>query len=424
MRTNEELAQMYRNRRERLAAHIGDGLAVINSGGVAPDPLLYDKNLFYLTGMDDKKAVLVLAPEGITVDRWETIQGPEVGRGRKVTEVLFVNERDERQKFIDGEGLTIEKIRALSGVEAVYNLDKMEMILSLALMEAEQVWLNTPGFPKLGGNPPDEGLTFKNMRDRFYWIQFRNIAETIHDMRWVKDDYEIECLRKAFEIHSEIYTKIMRTLKPGDNESLGQAIFEYEVAIRPKEVTLGLDMYDNSIIVAAGANSCIGHYMANNQRIKDGDLILVDAGVLYNGYSSDITSTFPANGRFSARQKELYSIVLEAQKQAIATMRPGSSQLDAHKAVYDTFYEHGLARYGYGNCGHSVGLNIHDATRKWDQPLKPGCVLVIEPFLMLPEEGIGIRIESGVLITEDGHELLPDAPKEIEEIEAVCQGLV
>jgi Xaa-Pro aminopeptidase len=143
---------------------------------------------------------------------------------------------------------------------------------------------------------------------------------------------------------------------------------------------------------------------------------------MVNGYSSDITSTFPANGRFSPRQGELYSIVLEAQKRAIATMRPGSSQLDAHKAVYDTFDEHGLAQYGYGTCGHPVGLNIHDATRNGDQPLKPGCVLVIEPFLVIPDEGIGIRIESWVLITEDGHELLPDAPKEIEEVEAVCQG--
>jgi len=423
MPTNENLAQMYENRRRRLAEHIGRDLAVINSAGVAPDPLLYDKNLLYLTGLDDKKAVLVLAPDGIVVDRWETQQGPEVGRGRKVTEVLFVDERDEKQKFIDGEGLTYDRIRQFSGVAAVYPLSKMDVTLSAALMKAEQLWLNTPGNPGLNGSGSAESLTLKNLRDRFYWLQFKNIAETIHDMRWVKDEYEIDCLRKAFQIHADIYTKIMRTLKPGDNESLGQAIFEYEVHIRPKEVTLGLDMYDNSIIVGAGANAAIGHYMANDQEIKDGDLVLIDAGVSYNGYSSDITSTFPANGRFSPRQHELYSIVLEAQKRAIATMRPGSSQLEAHKAVYDTFDEHGLSQYGYGTCGHSVGLNIHDATRNGDQPLKPGCVLVIEPFLMLPEEGIGIRIESGVLITEEGHELLPDAPKEIEEIEAVCQGL-
>ena len=420
MTTNETSAQRYTNRRKRLAEQIGDGIALINSAGVAPDPLLYDKNLFYLTGINDKNAYLILAPGGIQVDYWATQKGPEVGRGRSVTEVLFVDERDERERFMDGEGLTFDRIRQSSGISAVFPLDRLDLLLSQTLMTAETLWLNTPGKPGLTGNW-DEPLKLKNLRQRFYWLNFKNIAETIHDMRWVKDQYEIDCLRKAFQIHADIYTKIMKTLKPGDNESLGQAIFEYEINIQPKEVTLGLDMYANSIIVAAGANAAIAHYMDNNQEIKDGDLVLVDAGVLYNGYSSDITSTFPANGRFSPRQRELYAIVLEAQKRAIATMRPGSTQFDAHKAVYDTFDEYGLAKYGYGTCGHPVGLNIHDATRKRDQPLQPGTVLVIEPFLVIPEEEIGIRIESGVLITEDSHEILPEPPKEIEEVEAVCQ---
>jgi Xaa-Pro aminopeptidase len=229
-----------------------------------------------------------------------------------VTEALFVDERDERQRFMDGEGLTFDDVRESSGVSAVYPLSKLDMILTIALMKADTLWLNTPGNPGLDGDGSAESLKIKNLRERFYWLQFKNIAETIHDMRWVKEPYEIECLRKAFQIHSDIYTKIMRTLKPGDNESLGQAIFEYEVHRRPKEVTLGLDMYDNSIILGSGANSAIAHYMDNNQEIKDGDLVLIDAGVLYNGYSSDITSTFPANGRFSPRQRELYAIVLEA----------------------------------------------------------------------------------------------------------------
>jgi len=237
----------------------------------------------------------------------------------------------------------------------------------------------------------------------------------------VKEPYEIECLRKAFEFHTEIFEKMVRSLKPGTTESLGQALFEFEVRQRGGEFTFGLDLYDDAIIVAAGKNSAVAHYMANDKEIKDGDLVLIDSGVACNGYYSDISVTFPANGKFSPRQRELYAIVLEAQNQAIATMVPGSNQLASHKAVYHHFDKHGLAQYGYGTCGHPVGLSIHDATWDGDKPYEPGVVVVIEPFLVIPEEGLGIRIESGVLITENGPELLPCPPREVEELEALCQ---
>ncbi|MCI0397731.1 MAG: aminopeptidase P N-terminal domain-containing protein [Chloroflexi bacterium] len=413
---------LYAGRRQRLAEQIDEGIALISSPGVAPDPLLFDRNLHYLTGLESRKAILVLAPRGIVVDRWETQHGPEVGRGRRVNELLFVEERTEAEKTLDGEGPSYADVQAKSGVAKVYPLSQLNDILGRALMQEEVLWLNTPSNPGLGKPVPTEVAFVHDIHDRYYWLRLKNIAPKIHALRWVKDEYEIECLRQAFANHAEIYKKIMRALKPGENESLGQAIFDYEVRIRPKEVSAGLDLYGSSIIVAAGKNATIGHYMDNNQEIKDGDLVLIDAGVVYNGYSSDITTTFPANGRFTPRQRELYAIVLEAQKRAIEKMRPGAREFDAHKAVYDCFDKHGLAQYGYGTCGHPVGLNIHDANGVIDSRLlEPGVVLVIEPWLSIPEEGIGIRIESGVLITDNGPELLPDAPKEIEEIEDICQ---
>jgi Xaa-Pro aminopeptidase len=118
-------------------------------------------------------------------------------------------------------------------------------------------------------------------------------------------------------------------------------------------------------------------------------------------------------------------MVLEAENAAIATMRPGSTMREAHQAVYDVFKKYGVEQYSYGNCGHPVGLNIHDPNGRYaddrDQPFVPGVVIVIEPFLMLPDEGIGIRIEDGVLITETGHEILSGPPREIEEVEALCR---
>lgn len=421
MTQNNDLSTAYSERRRHLAARLNEGVAVIQSSGPAPDPLLYDKNLHYLTGIDSKKAVLVLAPQGITIDRWETLHGPEVGRGREVHEILFVEERSAREKLLDGETQSLQEISRSSGVQHVRSLDKLNNILSRALMKEKSLWLNNPSNPGLDGPLPEEYARAGRMRERFYWLTQKNIAPLIHDMRWVKEPYEIDCLRQAFAIHAQIYVQLMQRLKPGVNEALGQAIFEYEVNMGGEDIDFCLDDYEASIIVAAGKNAAIGHYMANNQEINDDDLVLLDAGIAYKGYCSDITTTFPANGRFTPRQKDLYAAVLEAQKKAIAAMRPGATQCDAHKAVYDVFEAHDLAQYGYGTAGHPVGLNIHDTATDPDRPLEPGVVLVIEPWLSMPDEGIGIRIESGVVIREDGPELLPEPPKEIEEVEEVCQ---
>jgi Xaa-Pro aminopeptidase len=415
------LSPMYQTRRQRLLQQLGQGLAVISSPGMTTDPLLYDKNLFYLTGLDSRQAVLLMSAAGFVVDRWETHAGPEVGRGRKVHEALFVEERSARAKLLDGEGTTLDEVRRISGVDSVYSLSELNELLAPALMKTDQVWVNTPSNPGLGAQSPKAVPLIDQIRQRYYWLPIGNVAPLIHELRRVKEPHEIDCLRRAFALHARIFEKIMRALKPGTNEALGQAIFEYEVTTAPAEYRLALDKYDSSIIVATGKNAAIGHYMANNQAIRDGDLVLLDAGVACYGYSSDISSTFPANGRFTPQQKELYSIVLEAQKKAIATMRPGSTNRDAHYAVYEHFHEHGLAQYGYGNAGHPVGLNIHDPNGDFDIPFEPGVVVVIEPWLAMPDEGLGIRIESGVLITEGGHEVLPEPVKEIEDVEALCR---
>ncbi len=426
MNENGKLSEIYKNRRKQLMERMGEGVALITQSYSSPDVLLQDKNIKYLVGEIPKDAVLILAPKGITIDIIETLIGPEVGRGRKVNEVLFVRELREIEKQIDGEGKSNESIQKEKGIEAIKPLKELNRILSYNLVTESMIWVNIANYMSLDHPPTPNILRIKQIRDQFVWLNFKNIAPLIHDMRWIKEPIEIEYLKHAFRVHSEIYTKIMQTLKPGDNESLGKAIYDYEINSKydPKLVKGNWnDRYEANIIVAAGKNTAVGHYMKNDQVIQDGDLILIDAGVEYNGYSSDITRTFPANGKFTQRQKELYSIVLEAQKAAIAVMKPGATEKDAHYAVYEVFKKHGLDKYGYGPCGHSVGLNIHDATawRNQEKAFKPGVIVVIEPFLAIPEEGVGIRIEDGVLITENGCELLPGPVKEIEEIEILCK---
>lgn len=422
-----ELAERCRQRRKRLLENTGTGVILVDSSGVSPDSNLWDKNLYYLSGVPARNAYLLIVPEGVRVEHAETRGGPELYQGRLVHEILFVEERSPQAAFMDGPGPTLESILQTSGVDRVYPISHMNAILQRALMAADTLWLNTPATPAID-QPLTPHLDFvRRLRERYYWLNFRNVATPIHLLRFVKDDYEIASLRQAFEIQCRIFEQIMRALKPGTNESLGQAIFDYEIQTAPENVSHGMgdDLYEASIIVGSGRNSAIPHYVHNNRVIQDGDLVLIDSGVAVNGYTADITRTFPANGRFSPRQRELYEMVLEAEKAAIATMRPGSTMREAHQAVYNVFCKYGVEQYSYGNCGHPVGLNIHDPNGRYaddrDQPFVPGVVVVIEPFLMLPDEGIGIRIEDGVLITETGHEVLSGPPREVHEVEALCR---
>jgi len=415
----------YQDRRKKLMGKLKGGVAMIRSAGMSPDPFLFDKNLEYLTGRKTKEEVLLLAPQGIIIDRFETQFGPEVGRGRIVNEVLFIKDRTPLEKLMDGEGDSTGDLKNTTAIQTILDMSKLVEVLGDALLDNELLWVNIGTRPSLNQPLSHDLIGLNTIRERFLWVRFKNIAPLIHEMRRIKEPYEIDCLRKAFSIHTKAFEKIMMTLKPGENESLGKAVFDYETGSHGPDATgMGLDMHENNIIVAAGRNAAIAHYMDNNQDIMDNDLVLIDSGVDYKGYCSDITRTFPASGRFTPRQKEVYEIVLEAQKRAIDTMKPGSTARDAHEAVYRTWEKYGLEKHGFGTCGHPVGLNIHDANG-WraddDKPFEPGYVLVIEPFLMLPKEEIGIRIEDGVIITEDGVEMMPGPAREVADIEELCK---
>ena len=417
----------FQQRRQRLIERAGSGVFLIGSPGMSPDTFLWDKNLAYLTGLTDRSAYLLIVPNGVAVEFPETRSTPELMRGHTVHEILFLQPRAEQDVFMEGEAPTFAEILAATGVDRVFPLDQMNATLQRALMNTDTLWLNTPPTPQIDKPLTAEMLRANQIRERFYWITLKNVASVIHQMRFVKDADEVASLREAFEIQCDIFQKIMQRLKPGENESLGEAIFDYEVQLRPDHVGHGMgdELYEASIIVGSGKNSAIPHYLHNNKIIQDGDLVLIDAGVSVNGYRSDTTRTFPANGRFTSRQREVYAIVLEAEEAAIATMKPGSTMLAAHQAAYAVFEKYGLAQYGYGNCGHPVGLNIHDANGRWsddrEQPFEPGVVVVIEPFLMMPYENMGIRIEDGVLITETGHEVLAGPPRAIEAVETLCR---
>ncbi|HWB20431.1 MAG TPA: M24 family metallopeptidase, partial [Phycisphaerales bacterium] len=173
-------------------------------------------------------------------------------------------------------------------------------------------------------------------------------------------------------------------------------------------------------IAGAGLNSTVLHYRANDQPVRDGDLICIDSGAKWQGYSADITRTVPANGKFTKRQREVYEIVLEAQLAAIAAVRPNATIASIDAAARKVIINAGLGDAFIHGTGHHLGLETHDSNP--DQPLKPGCVITIEPGIYLPDEKIGIRIEDDVLVTKSGREVLSAAiPKKSKDIESAMR---
>jgi Xaa-Pro aminopeptidase len=277
------------------------------------------------------------------------------------------------------------------------------------------------------------------------------LSTLLHEQRLIKDSREIKTMRKAARISAAAHRQVMRLCRPGLWE------YELEAAFVHACAEQGGRFQAYSPIVGGGANACVLHYVSNGDCLRDGDLVLIDAGCEYQGYASDITRTFPVNGRFTPAQRELYELVLEAQLAAIAKAVPGNRWNDPHEAAVRTLTK-GLARLGIlpggkaalarhiregkykpfymHRTGHWLGMDVHDVGeyKSGDQwrLLEPGMVLTVEPGLYIPASvaesehaipepyrHIGIRIEDDVLITERGNEILSaDAPKSVAEIES------
>ncbi|HZQ09149.1 MAG TPA: M24 family metallopeptidase [Anaerolineae bacterium] len=433
MASSWNIQEIYAARRKRLLSKIDRGIAWINSGGASFDSG-HCRNVEYLTGVRSPSACLVLAPHGILVEGiahpghlWCTDEGAEYGRGRRVTEALFVEQPHDRfhGTVVQRPLPSLEQVRAQTGMQAVYDLALMDEVLREALMNEEILWTNTSKIPDLDKAVPPDVQRINAIKEHYYWLQVKNIANQIHEMRLVKDAYEIECLRRAYQITKEVIETLMRTLKPGDNEARAVGIFQQEVKSRIDEGENADIAIAFGPIVTSGKRASTNNHWDSNRTMLDGELVLIDCGVSYNGYSSDISRAWPINGKFTARQREVYSIVYEGQQRGLEAFKPGGTCAQARAIVYEYYQTHGLARFGLGRNCHPVGLNTEDAYYfgYGDYPaFKPNEVWAFEPMLMMPEESMGIRLEDGVLITEIGHELFPAPASDSDSVEALCRG--
>lgn len=388
-----------------------------------------DSDFLYLTGFDEPDAIAVVRPS------------------KEQRYTLFVRPRDPEREIWDGRRAGVEGAKKDLGANEAFPLVEFDEKLQDILDGAEKLYY------RLGVNADLDDTIIRQIA-RMRALNRKPIhppqtivdpATIIHEMRVVKSPEEIEIMQRSADIAAEAHCEAMKAVRPGmreyEVEAIIERIFRQRGAAAPAYTS----------IVGAGPNATVLHYINNDGELRDGDLLLVDAGAEYNGYASDITRTFPISGRYSKAQREIYDLVLKAQKACVELVRPGVThdQLKQHsievltegmvelgllkgepeqlikEKKYEQFYMHGL--------GHMLGIDVHDVGRYYygteSRKLEPGVVMTVEPGIYvsvdtkdIPEQylGIGVRIEDDVLCTLNGPRVLTSkVPKEAEEIEAL-----
>jgi Xaa-Pro aminopeptidase len=415
----------YHARREKLAAKLDGGFALVFAPPEAEGPNdIYgyrpDDNFYYLTGWPEPGGALLVV---------SAREAKENSPTRPYSEILFLPNRNFSQERWTGPKLGPDDPKAahLTGVDRVEALDNLRR---------ELVNLLPPRGAKIYTDVPSAGET-SNSTEPVSWLKnanafpvgtsYADIRPHLESLRTVKDAGEVELVRKATNASIAAQFAAIRAIKPGVTEREISALLQYEWGKR------GCERPAYAPIVGSGFNSTVLHYSDDSGTIQSGDLIVMDAAGEYSLYASDITRTMPANGKFTPRQREIYEIVLGAQKAAMAAFQSGKSHLhrnqpdSIHDVAYDYINTHGkdshgepLGKYFIHGLGHYVGLNVHDAG-DYSMPLGPGMIFTIEPGIYIPEEKLGVRIEDMFYVDKDGKlirltESLPQSPDEVERI--------
>lgn len=425
------------NRRKKVLEQMHSGVAVIPSAQMQTRsndtefPFRQDSNFYYLTGFDEPGSLLLLCKND-----------------KHSKSVLFLRESNPEMEMWIGKFLGVKEAVNRLDVDEAYDINELENILPELLKDHENLYIDN--FSENEYIKSVKKVSSKLFHSRTVHISprnFKHLNTLIEKMRLVKDPLEIEQIKKALSITKKAHHASMAMVKAGMKEYEIQAIIEY---IFKKE---GSEHDAYTSIVAGGDNANTLHYIKNSEILKDGELMLVDAGCEYNCYASDITRTTPVNGKFSPAQKDLYNGILDAQLKLIKMIKPGiSKQLLQEKSellltqvmvdlkilkgsVEDLLKDKTFKKYYPHGIGHWMGLDVHDTCPYKDEKgndilFEEGMVLTMEPGIYLPLDdtdipkefrGIGIRIEDDILVTKDGCEnLSAGIAKTVDEIENIC----
>ncbi|WP_179009294.1 aminopeptidase P family protein [Winogradskyella forsetii] len=418
-----------KNRKNFRAQMVPNSLAVFNSNDIYPIgadstmPFQQDRNIFYLSGVDQEESILVLFPD---------CPNP------KHREILFLTETNAHIAVWEGEKLTKEKALETSGIETVYWLNDFDKIMKEIMSQADTIYINTNEHYRANVATETREARFnKKIKAQFPAHKVEKSNPILQRLRSVKDPLELDLIQEACNITEKGFRRILNFVKPGIWEYNIEAEFMHEFLNNRSRG------FAYTPIVASGNNANVLHYIENNQQCKAGDLILLDVGAEYANYASDMSRTIPVSGQFTKRQKEVYNAVNRVKNEATKLLFPGAIWADYHVEVgklmtseliglglldkadvqnedkdwpaYKKYFMHGTS--------HHMGLDTHDYGIL-HEPMKTNMVFTVEPGIYIPEEGFGIRLEDDVVIQEDGEpfNLMRHIPIEADEIEEIMNG--
>ena len=401
-------------------------IAFFNSNDIYPisadSTLPFDqhRDIFYLSGIDQEESILVLFPDS---------------KNMSYKEMLFIRETNEHITHWEGEKLTKEQAKKISGINNVYWLGEFDDILRDVLKKVDFVYINTNEHYRQNVQSQTREDRFNNKLKNIGGLNFKKSNPILQKQRSIKDNIEIQLIKTACEITKMGFERVLNFIKPGVWEYEIEAEFSHEFLKNRSR------KFAYTPIIASGRNSNFLHYIYNNKQCLDGEIVLMDVAAEYANYSSDMTRTVPVNGKFSKRQKTIYNAVLNVKNEATKLLRPGILWHEYHVEVgkimtsellkiklldksdvqretkktpaYKKYFSHGTS--------HHLGLDTHDYC-DLKMPMEKNMVLTVEPGIYIKEEGFGIRLEDDVVINDKGDptNLMSNIPIEIDHIEELC----
>ncbi|MDR3046203.1 MAG: aminopeptidase P N-terminal domain-containing protein [Bacteroidales bacterium] len=412
------------NRKNIVAEIEEDSVVILTSHDEYPRcgdttlPFRQNSDLLYLTGIDQEETTLIIAP-------WH----PEPA----YREVLFIKNPSPEMITWYGHRLSKEQASALSGIKTVMYIDSLETVLHNVIINSKHIYLHLPENPRMKMNFQTKEIRLaKQLRNEYPIHDFRRLAPILYPLRLIKQTDELNMLKRACEITEKAFLSAAKAVKPDKYE------YEIEAELAYEMLKSGATGHSFAPLVASGENTCILHYITNDKMMKDGELVLMDFGAEYANYAGDCSRTIPVNGKFSPRQKEVYNAVLTIYKETIPLFKPGNTIHKINSFVFKRMEEEMIKlglftaeevenqnpeaplfkKYYMHNTSHFIGLDVHDVgERHW--LFQPGNVLSCEPGIYIAEEGIGVRIETDVVVGENPIDLMSSLPVEVAEIEAL-----